>query len=815
MLRNTETNRSGLFGLKSRVTRQLITWSLIVGGLASLLISAGEAYLSYQERLQALDGHIQSISTYALPPLAQSLWAFDNEQLKLQLEGLTRMQDVSLVRLHQKGAEDLQFGTSTISGDIFERAFPLLHTEDGRTSELGTLTLIKDLEEIRSTALRHMAVSFAGNTLVILLIIFITFLVYHRIVRQRLIAIAEELHNIKPDDLRNVIQQDTLPADHGSDELEDLAASIVRLKTTGGQALRDVDEKNSALGKLLNEQAESARLLQTIIDTTPTRVFWKDRNLQYLGCNPLFARDAGKQSPAELIGHDDSQMAWAEQAELYQSADRKVIETGVATLGYEEPQTTPSGDLIWLCTSKVPLRNRNGEIVGILGTYDDITERKLLESQLREHRDNLEALVAERTSELAVAKDAAESASRAKSAFLANMSHELRTPMNGIMGMTAMALRRTEDPKLREQLLKVDQASKHLLGVINDILDISKIEAERMVLEQTDFQLGSVTESLTTLIAQRANEKKLQFNIDLPADLEKLPLHGDPLRLGQILLNLAGNAIKFTQLGSVSVRVRRVKEATDEIVLRFEVADTGIGISPEEQSRLFTAFTQADSSTTRKYGGTGLGLAISKRLVLLMGGDIDIESAPGQGSTFSFTIALPKAAASSSAATACDSESTEARIRREYDGVRILLAEDEPINREVALELLGEVGLRVDTAEDGAQALVLARQHQYALILMDMQMPNLNGIEATRAIRADSLNCQTPIVAMTANAFNEDRQNCLAAGMNDHLGKPVDPDLLFETILKWLAKPKDPLSDPVSNPAAASALEGITILADL
>jgi two-component system sensor histidine kinase/response regulator len=785
----SDSRQRGPLGLKSRITRQLIIWSLIVGSVASLLISGGEAYLNYQERLNGLDKHIQSVGTYTLPPLVQSLWAFDDQQLQLQLNGLTRMQDVSAVRLRQPGLADQHFGTPPASGDVFERSFPLIHREDGRAVELGTLTLIKDLAAIRANARFQMGLSFAGNTLVILLIIFITLLVYQRVVRQRLVAIAEELHNIKPDELRRALPElRRVPVQPGQDELDELMASVISLKITGGQALREVDEKNAALNKLLNELAESSQLLQTVIDTTPIRVFWKDLKLQYLGCNPLFARDAGKQDPAELIGKNDSQMAWAEHADLYQNDDQKVIESGLPRLGYEEPQTTPEGALIWLRTSKVPLRNRNGEIIGVLGIYDDITARKHLELQLQERRDNLEAEVSERTRELAIAKEAAEAANQAKSMFLANMSHELRTPMNGIMGMTAMALRRAEDPRLRDQLIKVEHASRHLLGVINDILDLSKIEAGRMVLEQTGFQLANVMEDLTNLLAPRARDKNLRFMIDLPAPLASFPLYGDPLRLGQILLNLAGNALKFTPQGSVSVRVHLLEDRISEIVLRFEIADTGIGISAEEQSRLFASFAQADNSMTRKYGGSGLGLTISKRLVLLMGGEIGIESIPEQGSTFWFTATFLKDTAIASLDTAVKSEPAEVLIKRHHAGAHVLLAEDEPINREIALELLGELGLVVDVAEDGLQAVDFAGKQHYSLILMDVQMPNLNGLDATRVIRAESLNGNTPILAMTANAFEEDRKACLAAGMSDHLGKPVNVDLLFETVLKWLGR---------------------------
>ncbi len=384
------------------------------------------------------------------------------------------------------------------------------------------------------------------------------------------------------------------------------------------------------------------------------------------------------------------------------------------------------------------------------------------------------------------ARDAAEAASRAKSTLLANMSHELRTPMNGIMGMAELALRHAGEPKLRNQLTKITLASKHLLGVINDILDISKIEAERLSLEHVQFKLGEVLENLRSLVGHKAAEKGLELRFELPADIAGLSLRGDPLRLGQILLNLAGNALKFTASGGVAILVSRVADGADDVLLRVEVRDTGIGIAAADRERLFTAFEQADGSMTRKYGGTGLGLAISKRLVGMMGGEIGVESAVGQGSSFWFTVRLAKATPTVSPAPTFTDASAEERLRACFPHARILLAEDEPINQEVSRGLLEDVGLSVDLAEDGAEAVALAGQNRYDLILMDMQMPNLNGVDATRAIREIGLNARTPILAMTANAFEEDRQRCLDAGMNDHIAKPIDPDRLFEALLKWL-----------------------------
>ncbi|MDP3540273.1 MAG: ATP-binding protein [Azonexus sp.] len=418
--------------------------------------------------------------------------------------------------------------------------------------------------------------------------------------------------------------------------------------------------------------------------------------------------------------------------------------------------------------------------------FRDISERKLAEAELEQYRHHLEELVEERTAALSIAKEIAEAANRAKSTFLANMSHELRTPMNAIMGMTDLALRQASDRKQIDHLRKVAQASQHLLSVINDILDISKIEAERLTLEQTPFCLGSVLENLNSLLGQKAAEKNLQLRIEIPPELSTRPLLGDPLRLGQILLNLSGNAIKFTAAGGVTIRLSMEEETSSDILLRCEVRDTGIGISATDQKKLFTAFEQADNSMTRQYGGTGLGLAISKRLALLMGGSIGAESKPGQGSTFWFTARLSKAQGVPEKMASLVDRSAEEQLRARFTGARILLAEDEPINQEVSQELLAEAGFLVDLAEDGCEAVAMATSTAYDLILMDMQMPRMNGLEATRAIRKIPGREQTLILAMTANAFDEDRRSCLEAGMNDHIGKPVDPDRLFSTLLHWL-----------------------------
>jgi len=453
---------------------------------------------------------------------------------------------------------------------------------------------------------------------------------------------------------------------------------------------------------------------------------------------------------------------------------------------------------------RLPVQTHD-EVGELIGSFNHvITVVSHHQAELQQYQDHLEQMVETRTHELEVAKDAAEAASRAKSTFLANMSHELRTPMNAIMGLTGLVLRRTEDPKLRDQLGKIDQASKHLLSVINDILDLAKIEAERLTLEHAPFSLGQVLGNVHSMVANKAGEKRLAIHLDLPPGLPGEVCVGDPLRLGQILLNLTGNAIKFTERGTITLRAAVQEETATDRLLRWEVEDTGIGISPADQPRLFTPFEQVDGSMTRKHGGTGLGLSICKRLVEMMGGEIGVDSAPGRGAKFWFTVRLGLPAASAVAtpqvtagaipsAPTFHGDKAMAALQQCCAGRRILLVEDEPINLEVSRGLLEDAGLWVDVAEDGEQALAAARRNVYALILMDMQMPNMNGIEATRAICADSLNTTTPILAMTANAFVEDRQACIDAGMRDHITKPVAPVVLYETLLKWLQPPAAPV----------------------
>ncbi len=540
-----------------------------------------------------------------------------------------------------------------------------------------------------------------------------------------------------------------------------------------------------------DELYRSRQTLQTVLDAIPQRVFWKDLNSVYVGCNRALATDAGLNNPAEIIGKSDFDLAWSETAEQYRADDKLVMEQGSPQLNFEERQNGPDGSILWLQTNKLPLRDRAGKVAGVLCTYEDITERKRAEQLLLK------------------AKDTAEAANRAKSQFLANMSHEIRTPMNGVIGVAGLLLDTTLTAEQRQYAELVRISGEALLSVINDILDFSKIEARKLTLEATDFDLGTVIKNAVAVLAIKAAEKGLALASELKPGTPRL-LRGDSGRLRQILVNLLGNAVKFTQHGGVSIwvsleSVENEAEDGGSVRLRFHVTDTGIGFAQERASVLFEPFVQADGSSTRRYGGTGLGLTISKQLAELMGGRIGVESEEGKGSTFWFTAVfekqparqrpgiatpLPTTPAEGSLAATAAPRGVQPPIKVQTKGpARILLAEDNGVNRAVAVAMLTKLGYQFDVVTNGAEALCALRKADYDLVLMDCGMPQMDGYEATRRIRdcrAGTRNPLIPIVALTADAMSGARDRCVAVGMNDYVARPLEVRKLEDMLEKWL-----------------------------
>ncbi len=665
----------------------------------------------------------------------------------------------------------------------------------------------------------------------------------------------------------------------------------------------------------LPHSVEQRGLLRLLIDNMPDYIYVKDAESRFIIANQALADLVGAKNPQDLLGKTDFDYFPGPIAACFFADEQAVIRSGKPLINREEPSIDSRGNAKWNLTTKVPLKDANGKAVGIMGIGRDLTPRKQVEA------DALKA------------REAAEQANSAKSAFLANMSHEIRTPMNGILGMTELVLDTDLTPEQRESMNAVKQSAESLLEVMNDILDFSKIEAGKMELEEIDFDLRNVLELALKLLSVRADEKGLELLCDLPADLPRA-VCGDPGRLRQIVINLVGNAIKFTDCGEVALKAFVRERGDDGYTFEFVVKDTGIGIPLDKQKLIFEAFSQADVSTTRKYGGTGLGLTISKRLVEMMGGKMSVRSEPNSGAEFRFTAqlrvgnsseALPSPASPDllrtlrvlivddnrtnrrilegmlarwnmqstavdggekaleelasaqekgapysliltdllmpgmdgfdlverirhrpelSAATIMmltslgqrgdaarcrelhvsaylvkpirQSELHDAILRvvgaapsqadvlitrhtlrenpRLTPALRILLAEDNAINQRVISRLLEKRGHTVVAVETGRGAVEALEKDRYDVVLMDIQMPEMDGLEATAAVRRreESSGEHQHIVALTAHAMKGDAERCLAAGMDAYLSKPVSPDELDEVLIRVAAETASP-----------------------
>ncbi|MGC8668877.1 MAG: PAS domain S-box protein [Chthonomonadales bacterium] len=722
-----------------------------------------------------------------------------------------------------------------------------------------------------------------------------------------------------------------------------VSASI--LNGSGATLLIIADETERM--QALEAQAAERRLLRTILELTPAFVYVKDRDGRFLIANPAVAESAGVSDADALVGATDFDLFPKELAERYRADELRIMEAGEAIINHEEPYVGADGKHRWIWTTKIPMRDEAGRIVGLVGIGRDVTDRKEAEEQQRRYLAQVEEarklaedqarLLEEQAVELERARDQALAATRAKSEFLSNMSHEIRTPMNGVLGMTRLLLDTPLTDTQREYAQTIQASAEALLAVINDVLDLSRIEAGKMKIEITDLDLGVIMEEVAALQAASAHQKGLELLCIVPPELPTL-LRGDPLRIRQILTNLVGNAVKFTEQGEVRLEAVLLEETPAQVSLRIDVVDTGIGIPVERQTAIFESFTQADGSTTRKYGGTGLGLTISQELAQIMGGRITLESEPGKGSAFHLFLSLPKqpntkrqeampADIRGTRVLVVDDNATNRLILREqlkswgcipveassgeealsalnhptrdgafglalvdmqmphmdgaqlartikqadhlaslpivlvssiggpeqlaeedrklfaalltkpvrrsllYNavlgalgageqapsaeavpaspeerlGLRVLLAEDNRVNQMVAVRLLEKWGCSVHVVDTGRAAVEALAGGRFDVVLMDVQMPDLDGFEATaeiRAMEADS-GGHIPIVAMTAHAMEGDRERCLAAGMDDYVSKPLEPERLLELLRHVAKREKDVAQKPVQEAHAS------------
>ena len=519
----------------------------------------------------------------------------------------------------------------------------------------------------------------------------------------------------------------------------------------------DVRECHRITEALVSEQ----HLLSALMNNLPDLIYFKDRESRFTAVNQMFLSRAGMKNHSEIIGKTDKDLYAEEHALAALADEQEIIATGMPIVGVEEKETWPDGRETWVSTTKVPWSDGRGHVIGTFGLSRDITERKQADENLK------------------IAQEAAEKAGRAKSEFLANMSHEIRTPMNGVIGMTDLLLASKLDSQQREFAETIRASGEALLTILNDILDFSKIEAGKLAFENFDFDLVEIVESTLGLLAAAAYGKAVELVCEIAADVPS-GLRGDSGRLRQILTNLVGNAIKFTEKGEVVLRLKLASQTETHATIRFDIEDTGIGIAPAAQSDLFQVFSQADGSTTRRYGGTGLGLAIAKHLVAMMEGQIGVESQSGEGSTFWFTAQFEK-----------QGPDSPRQDDQDLPAARVLVVDDNATNREILFHQLLSWKLQPDRAASGVEALELIRVaaaggKPYSLALLDVQMPEMDGFMLARAIKTDPTIAKTPLIVLTSLGQSLTTADLNDIGIEAYLVKPVRQSRLRECMTKVL-----------------------------
>lgn len=647
--------------------------------------------------------------------------------------------------------------------------------------KIGSISVVSDFSELNDKMLQFREIS----ALILIVSMLFTALLSSRLVRLITEPILQLATVAKRVSAREDYSVRAYPA--GEDEVGELVGSF-------NQMLERIQERDAALMAAKNQlelrveertrelqdevvqrsQAEEAlsverERLRALIDNVPDYMYVKDVDCRFLVANLSVAQQMGAKSPEELLGKSDFDFYPRELAETFFNDERKVILSGRPEVNREEVGLDAEGNVTQVLTTQVPLRDKHGQVIGLAGVGRDITQLKKVQEEMRQ------------------AREAAEAASRAKSEFLANMSHEIRTPLNGVIGMTDLTLETRLTPEQRDYLETVKVSADSLLTVINDILDFSKIEAGKIDLEAIEFSLRDFLETALKTMALRADEKGLELLCEIAPDVPEV-VKGDSARLRQVIVNLLGNAIKFTSQGEVAVRVSVDTHELRDYLLRFTVADTGIGIASEKCDSIFAPFTQADTSTTRKYGGTGLGLTISARLVTMMGGAIWVESEVGQGSQFHFTVHLEVA----------DAQEIKVGIPARPEllrGIKVLVVDDNQTNRRILEGMLKRWEMTTKSVPSGEEALTqmsaaLESGHRFGLVLTDSHMPNMDGFTLIECIRRRPEFSTATIMMLTSAGHRGDAARCQELGVAAYLLKPIRQSELREAVARALGAPK-------------------------